>query len=227
MISPELRKAGATLTTMLALGGASVKAAEAAPLAQTSPEAVATHVAGYAPENVQDNEFQADALRAINACTEQWDGMILVGAPTKIDMTKHENKIYAAIDVHPAPFGKGLQEVIPGYSITVHDKTTLALPKPYICKVNGATFAAFATKDYQWAFLKLDEAQKIGAVKFFEFTDEKPGPVGLDSSTPPTSYKNERPLTKHDLSMISFQNEIHHLRPSSVAPHATKNIHLS
>jgi len=168
MLNERLIRYGATLSTVVALGGVTVASAEAHPSDVGASKT--TLVSGDIPPSIpkgayfSDHLSQQEVAEALKHLNKRWDGVLVLHAPKK--------NVYVGFAQSPSYY----VSENPDLYMTGNKTTVVAIcPKPGIEKIRGRDYAiAYDTSTSNWSFLDIAYAQEAGALSSYAFRGVKP-----------------------------------------------------
>lgn len=236
MFNEKFRRYGATLSTITALGGVGVTAAEASPDHPESTINAAAHE--KEPKSVPDGvkalvteaAIQKDLAECLPRVNKQWDGVLV------LHDTKKSN-VMVSFATSPKSYTAESSDFIVGTN--KKPVIYLVIPKPAIVKCDNRDYAVISDvkNGGTYGFLDIKYAEEVGALDSYAFkgvrpkanhhtysseTNDLPFVYSSEAYSPQWSWsRNKQTLTSITLPTNQDPHpKLYKLTPSSVVPHA-------
>jgi len=168
MMNEKLRRYGATLSTVTALGGVMVTSAEARAL-NTHIDRGANIANNGLPPSIPKGAYttqypsQKEVGEALKHLKKRWEGVLVLHAPKK--------NVYVGFTQTPSYYASENA----GLYMTGNKSTVEAVvPRPGIERIHGRDYAVvYDTQTSNWAFLDIKYAEESGALSSYAFKGKK------------------------------------------------------
>lgn len=197
-MSEKLRKTGATLSTILTLGGLTALGVEAGGLPDSASAAnTPAHInkeSGNGNHIIYDPvATQAEAYQAFTQIHKRWQGVIVVHAP-KLKGIKN------SVGFNRSPnSGEGLEYAPTGDTVWFpagQDAQVAICFEPALVHFKGRDYlVVYEPITSQYGYLDLKEAERVGSITAYAIEGEKSGPI---------DYNPMKPAIMPNISVISM-----------------------
>ncbi len=215
----RLLKTGATITTAVALGGLSMKSAEAQPFVNESTQSIANIEKGRTathPPGIEvitsHSGIQKELHQTLSHLKERWNGVLVLYPPKK--------NAFVPISESPHAYLSPVVQQGPG------SYDAILLVQPAIEKVGGRDYAAVYSYEFnKWGFVDIKWAADSGSLTSYAFKGSKPGPQRYDGSyLPPivTPFNDYEDVQKREplAATKDVYGKVRLVVPSKIQPHS-------